>query len=66
MSKREICKMPCYYMEMFLFKILKNCVSIQSMQNGDEWKTQEKKKKNRLETLKDIYNADTTKNLLEG
>ena len=25
-----------------------------------------KKKKNRLETLKDIYNADTTKNLLEG
>ena len=56
----------CYYMEMFLFRILKNCVSIQSMQNGDEWKTQEKKKKNRLETLKDIYNADTTKNLLEG
>lgn len=35
------------------------------MQNGDEWKTQENKK-NRLETLKDIYNADTTKNLLEG
>ena len=35
----------CYYMEMFLFRILKNCVSIQSMQNGDEWKTQEKKKK---------------------
>lgn len=24
------------------------------------------RKKNRLETLKDIYNADTTKDLLEG
>lgn len=57
-------KDKCCYKEKFLFQIFKNCVSIQIMQNGDEWKTQGKKKTD--ETLKDIYNADTTEDLLEG
>lgn len=37
---------------------------IQIMQNGDERNTQ--KKQNRLETLKDVSNANTTKELLGG
>ena len=61
-AKAKDANTKCYFMEMVLFQIFKNFVSIQIMQNGDEWNTQ--KKQNRLETLKDIYNANTTNELL--
>lgn len=42
-QKRKMLNTKCCYKEMFLFQIFKNCVSIKTMHNGYEWKTQEKK-----------------------
>lgn len=35
-----------YFIEIFLFQILKNYINIQIMQNGDEQKTQKKQNRN--------------------
>lgn len=57
-------KDKCCYKEKFLFQIFKNYCKHPNYAEWNEWKTQEKKKTD--ETLKDIYNADTTEDLLEG